>query len=78
MKLAAPLVGGDRRRHSATGVIVLVAEFGSKSATFGVWPTNGSSSSRNNILCNRFFHEVIEIIKGAAARHQLKRHAGLE
>ena len=55
-----------------------VAEFAPNSATFGVWSTNGSSSSRNNILRNRFFHEVIEIINDAAAQNTLEGHAGLE
>ena len=55
---------------SADGAL-LVADFDPKSATFGVWPTNGSSSSRNNILRNRFFHEV-------AAQNTLEGHAGLE
>ena len=55
-----------------------MADFDPNSATFGVWPTNGSSSSRNNILRNRFFHEVIEIINEAAAQNTLEGHAGLE
>ena len=55
-----------------------VAEFAPKSATFGVWSTNGSSSSRNNILRNRFFHEVIEIIDETAAQNRLEGHTGLE
>ena len=37
-----------------------MAEFAPNSATFGVWPTNGCSLSRNDILCNRFFHDVAE------------------
>ena len=45
-----------------------VAELCAKSATFGVWPTNGSSLSRSNILRNWFFHEVIE----AAAQNRLE------
>ena len=52
----------------------LVADFDPNSATFGVWPTNGSSLSRSNILRNRFIHEVIE----AAAQNRLEGHAGLE
>ena len=32
----------------------------------------------SHVLRDQFFHEVIEIINGAAARHQLKGHAGLE
>ena len=59
----------------STGSIALVrwlAEFAPKSATFGVWSTNGSSSSRNNILRNRFFHEVIEIIDETAAQNRLE------
>ena len=44
----------------------------------GVWPTNGCSFSRNNILCNRFFHEVIEIIDETAAQNRLEGHAGFE
>ena len=34
VKLAAPLVGGGRRRQSATGSIVPVAEFAPNSAIF--------------------------------------------
>ena len=60
--LATPLVGRGRRRQSATGSIVPVAEFDPNSATFGVWLTSGSRSSRNNIPRNRFFLEVVEII----------------
>ena len=55
-----------------------VAEFAPKSATFGVWPTNGCRLSRNNILCNWFFHEVIENIDEVAAQNMLEGHAGLE
>ena len=55
-----------------------MAEFDPKSAICGVWPTNGSSSSKNNILRNRFFHEVIEIINEAAAQNTLEGHAGVE
>ena len=55
-----------------------MADFRSKSATFCVWPANGSSSSRNNILRNRFFREVIEIINEVAAQNTLEGHAGLE
>ena len=51
-----------------------MAEFERKSATFGVWPTNGSILSRSNILRNRFFREVIE----AAAQNRLEGHADLE
>ena len=55
-----------------------MAEFAPKSATFGVWPTNGCRLSRNNILCNWFFHEVIENIDEVAAQNMLEGHAGLE
>ena len=55
-----------------------MADFDPKSATFGVWLTNGSRSSRSNILRNRFFHEVIEIINEAAAQNTLEGHSGLE
>ena len=57
--------------RSADGALPM-AEFAPKSATFGVWSTNGSSSSRNNILRNRFFHEVIEIINEVAAQNTLE------
>ena len=63
--------------RSADGALPM-AEFAPKSATFGVWSTNGSSSSRNNILRNRFFHEVIEIIDETAAQNRLEGHTGLE
>ena len=33
-----------------------MADFDPNSASFGVWPTNGFSLSRSNILRNRFFH----------------------
>ena len=33
-----------------------VADFEPNSASYGVWPTKGSSLSRNNILRNQFFH----------------------
>ena len=36
VKLAAPLVGGGRRRQSATGSVVPLAEFAPNSATFGL------------------------------------------
>ena len=49
-----------------------VAEFAPNSATVGVWPTNGSSLWRNNILRNRFFHEVIEILNEAPAQNTLE------
>ena len=55
-----------------------MAEFDPNSATFSVWPTNGCSLSRNNILRNRFFHEVIEIIDETAAQNRLEGHTGLE
>ena len=55
-----------------------VAEFEQNSATFVVRRTNGCSLSRNNILCNRFFHEVIEIIDETAAQNRLEGHAGLK
>ena len=58
--------------------ILAMAEFAPNSATVGVWPTNGGSLSRNNILCNRLFHEVIEIIDEVAAQNTLEGHAGLE
>ena len=64
--------------RAGTRFTVYLADFAPNSATFGVWPTNGSSSSRNNILRNRFFHEVIEIINEAAAQNTLEGHAGLE
>ena len=55
-----------------------MADFALKSATIGVWPTNGCSLSRSNILCNRLFHEVIEIIDEVAAQNTLEGNAGLE
>ena len=55
-----------------------MADFEHNSATFGVWMTNGSSLWRNNILRNRFFHEVIEILNEAPAQNTLEGHAGLE
>ena len=60
--------------RASTRFTVYLAEFAPKSATFGVWLTNGSSLSRSNIRRNRFFHEVIE----AAAQNRLEGHAGLE
>ena len=54
-----------------------VAEFGPKSATFGVWLTNGCSLSRNNILCNRFFHDVAEPAF-LGARRPLWRRVGCQ
>ena len=69
---------GCRLSTGSRALVRWLAEFAPNSATFGDWPTNGSSSSRNNILRNRFFHEVIEIINEAAAQNTLEGRAGLE
>ena len=55
-----------------------MADFEPKSAISGVWPTNSFSLSNNNILCNQFFHGVIEIIDEATAQNRLEGYAGLE
>ena len=65
-----------RSSSSAEGALS-VAEFAPNSATFGVWPTNGCSLSRNNILCNRFFHDVAEPAF-LGARRPLWRRVGCQ
>ena len=66
---------GCRLSTGSRALVRWLAEFGSNSATFGVWPTNGSSSSRNNILRKRFFDEIIN---EATAQNMLEDQAGLE